>query len=49
MISVMMKHPDVYVDTSAYKSSRFPAELVAFMRGPGKRKVDWRRQPIASS
>ena len=39
MISLMMKHPNVYVDTSAYKASRFPQELVAYMRGPGKRKV----------
>ena len=35
----MMKHPNVYVDTSAYKASRFPQELVAYMRGPGKHKV----------
>ncbi|MGY2488846.1 amidohydrolase family protein [Cupriavidus sp. CP313] len=27
MISLMMKHPNVYVDTSAYKASRFPQEL----------------------
>lgn len=39
MISLMMKHPNVYVDTSAYKASRFPQELVAYMRGPGKHKV----------
>lgn len=39
MISLMMKHPNVYVDTSAYKASRFPQELVSYMRGPGKRKV----------
>jgi len=39
MISLMMKHPNVYVDTSAYKASRFPAELVAYMRGAGKNKV----------
>lgn len=39
MISLMMKYPNVYVDTSAYKASRFPAELVAYMRGPGKNKV----------
>lgn len=39
MISLMMKHPNVYVDTSAYKASRFPSELVAYMRGPGKQKV----------
>jgi uncharacterized protein len=39
MISLMMKHPNVYVDTSAYKSSRYPRELVEYLRGPGKRKV----------
>lgn len=39
MVSLMMKHPNVYVDTSAYKASRFPADLVAYMKGPGKRKV----------
>jgi hypothetical protein len=38
MISVMMKHPNVFVDTSAYKASRFPQELIAYMRGPGKRR-----------
>jgi len=39
MISLMMKHPNVYVDTSAYKATRFPQDLVAYMRGPGKHKV----------
>jgi len=39
MISLMMKHPNVYVDTSAYKASRFPQELVSYMRGPGRHKV----------
>ena len=39
MISLMMKHPNVYVDTSAYKASRFPAEIVAYMRGAGKSKI----------
>lgn len=39
MISLMMKHPNVYVDTSAYKASRYPNELIDYMRGPGKRKV----------
>ncbi len=39
MISLMMKHPNVYVDTSAYKASRFPAELITYMKGPGKKKV----------
>ena len=34
-----MKQPNVYVDTSAYKSSRYPRELTYYMRGPGKRKV----------
>jgi uncharacterized protein len=27
------------VDTSAYKSSRYPRELVDYMHGPGTRKV----------
>ena len=39
MISLMMKHPNVYVDTSGYKSSRYPRDLVDYMQGPGKRKV----------
>ena len=39
MISLMMKHPNVYVDTSGYKWSRCPRDLVDYMRGPGKRKV----------
>src|SRR5262245_9667772 len=39
MISLMLKHPNVYVDTSAYKATRFPPEIVAYMRGPGKHKV----------
>jgi predicted TIM-barrel fold metal-dependent hydrolase len=39
MISLLMKHPNVYVDTSAYKASRYPRELLEYMRGPGKRKV----------
>jgi predicted TIM-barrel fold metal-dependent hydrolase len=39
MISLMMKHPNVYVDTSAYKATRYPRELIDYMRGPGKRKV----------
>jgi uncharacterized protein len=39
MTSLMMMHPNVYVDTSAHKASRYPRELVEYMRGPGKRKV----------
>jgi predicted TIM-barrel fold metal-dependent hydrolase len=39
MMSLMMKHPNIYVDTSAYKATRYPRELVDYMRGPGKRKV----------
>jgi len=39
MISLMMKHPNVYVDTSAYKATRYPSELIDYMHGPGKRKV----------
>ena len=39
VISLAMKHPNVYVDSSAYKSSRFPPSFVEYMRGAGRRKV----------
>jgi len=39
MIAVATKHPNVYIDTSAYKAKRFPAELVTYMRGNGAKKV----------
>lgn len=39
MIAVATKHPNVYIDTSAYKAKRFPTELVDYMKGNGKKKV----------
>jgi hypothetical protein len=39
VISLAMKHPNFYVDTSAYKASRFPSNFVEYMRGAGRRKV----------
>ena len=39
MIAVATKHRNVYIDTSAYKAKRFPPELVAYMKGSGKKKV----------
>jgi uncharacterized protein len=39
MIALATKYPHVYIDTSAYKPSRYPPELVTFMKGPGKNKV----------
>jgi predicted TIM-barrel fold metal-dependent hydrolase len=39
MIALATKYPHVYIDTSAYKPSRYPPELVTFMKGPGQRKV----------
>lgn len=39
MISLATKYPNVYIDTSAWKPKRFPAELVSYMRGHGRRKV----------
>jgi len=39
MLSLAMKNPNVHIDTSAYKASRYPAELVDYLRGPGRRKV----------
>jgi len=39
MIAVATKHTNVYIDTSAYVAKRFPAELVDYMKGNGKKKV----------
>jgi len=39
IISLARKFPNLYIDTSAYKASRFPADFVEFMRGRGSRKV----------
>ncbi len=39
MISLCRKYENVYIDTSAYKPSRFPAQLVDYMRKGGRRKV----------
>jgi predicted TIM-barrel fold metal-dependent hydrolase len=38
MIAVTRKHENVYIDTSAYTVRRYPAELVAYMRGRGGRR-----------
>ena len=39
VLSLAMKYPNFYIDTSAYKPSRYPAELVQYMRGRGRKKV----------
>ena len=39
MISLATKYTNVYIDTSAYKSSRYPRELVDYLRGHGRKKV----------
>jgi len=39
IISLATKFPNLYIDTSAYKASRYPADFVDFMRGRGSRKV----------
>jgi uncharacterized protein len=39
MISLATKYPNVYIDTSAYKCSRYPRELVDYLQGHGRRKV----------
>ena len=39
MIAVADKHPNVYIDTSAYAAHRYPAELVDYMTGRGSQKV----------
>jgi uncharacterized protein len=39
MIALATKYPNVYIDTSAYTTRRYPAELVEYMRAHGRRKV----------
>ncbi len=39
MIALATKYENVYIDTSAYKPSRYPSQLVELMRGHGRRKV----------
>jgi len=39
MIAVCTKHPNVYIDTSAYTVKRYPANLVAYLAGHGRGKV----------
>lgn len=39
MIAIATKFPNVYIDTSAYKASRYPTELVTYIKSNGKHKV----------
>lgn len=39
MIALATKYPNVYIDTSAYKASRYPPALVGHLRGRGRHKV----------
>ena len=39
MIAVATKHPNVYIDTSAYTVRRYPPNLVAYLRAHGRTKV----------
>jgi len=39
MIALATKYPNVHIDTSAYVAHRYPAELVAYLGGNGRRKV----------
>jgi predicted TIM-barrel fold metal-dependent hydrolase len=39
MIAVATKHPNVYIDTSAYTVQRYPRVLVDYLRAHGRRKV----------
>lgn len=39
MIALATKYPNVYIDTSAYATHRYPAELVDYLRGHGRRKI----------
>jgi predicted TIM-barrel fold metal-dependent hydrolase len=39
MIAVCTKHPNVYIDTSAYTVRRYPEALVSYMRQHGRTRV----------
>jgi len=39
MIAVATKHPNVFIDTSAYTAKRYPQELIAYMKTNGRKKV----------
>ena len=39
MIALATKYPNVFIDTSAYKVSRYPSDLVAYMRGNKTHRV----------
>jgi uncharacterized protein len=39
MLSLVIKYPNVFIDTSAYKVSRYPKELVDYMRRSNSHKV----------
>jgi len=39
MIAVATKHPNVFIDTSAYTAKRYPQELVTYMNTTGRKKV----------
>jgi uncharacterized protein len=40
-IALATKHERLYIDSSAYTPARYPAALVEFLRGHGRRKVLW--------
>lgn len=39
MISLARKYANVYIDTSAYKPSRYPDDLVDYLRAGGRKKI----------
>lgn len=39
MIALATKYPSVYIDTSAYKPSRYPPSFVHWLKGPGRNKA----------
>ncbi|MEM9292259.1 MAG: amidohydrolase family protein [Acidobacteriota bacterium] len=39
ILSLATKFPNLYIDTSAYKITRYPADFVQYLRGRGAKKV----------
>lgn len=49
MIAVARKHPNVYIDTSAYVSRRYPGQLVEYMKGDADKVLFGTNYPMLTA
>jgi predicted TIM-barrel fold metal-dependent hydrolase len=49
MVAVCRKHPNVYIDTSAYTVERYPPELVRYLKGRGHKVIFGTNFPMISA